>query len=171
MAQFHEHKPSIQSLSRQPQFQIAPLNLRGSRFDPFQLKSAFIPDVDVSCPVIAFRYIALESGIVQRMVLYMNGQPFSPGSCGGPFGTAHDASAPFTWILKSKCKRLAAWRWTTKIGAFVLPARPLGSAVFRKLRLRLYSASSAMVSEYKTSDHRYEFKGCERRSQTLNLGD
>src|ERR1700694_5629396 len=73
---------------------------------------------------------------------------FSPSSCGGPFGTAQDASAPLTCSLKSKCNLRAACRWTTKLDSFVFPACPLGSEVFRKLRLRLYSASSVIGGEY-----------------------
>ena len=59
-----------------------------------ELVRAAVPDLDRAGAVVALRDLTLEGGVVEGVVLDVDGEDALPGSSGTPFGTAQLASAP-----------------------------------------------------------------------------
>src|ERR1700730_10410754 len=78
ISHLYQDAPAIQALSRQPEFQVTSFDLRGGGFMAFHFKCPLIPNIHVSCAIVAFGYVTFKFGIFNRMVFYMDRESFLP---------------------------------------------------------------------------------------------
>ncbi len=79
----HQREFAAQLFAMQAEFEIAALDLRQRRRIAQQFVAAAIPQHHAAAAVLAFRNVAFETAVVERMIFHVHGQmlwPAAPGS-------------------------------------------------------------------------------------------
>src|SRR5208283_4760875 len=93
-----------------------------------------VPDGHLAASVLALRYLPLERGVLEGMVLGVHCEMVLIRDSGRPLGRAQETRTPSRSSRRSQC-RLRAWcSWITNLCRPVRAAgrRPIGSGVLRE---------------------------------------